>query len=179
MTPGPLFRIASVLALALVLGSCGLVGNKKRPPPCPKVFLPDETSRLVAFRDGPGRDLTDVKFTAEIMGFSGHCSYDDDNLLTVDLTVDFEVRRGTANTTNKAAFSYFVAIPKLYPSPRGKGVFPIEVPFEDKARRLVYRDEVTLELPLKLPYDGPEHEIYLGFQLTPEQLDYNRRAQRR
>ena len=39
-----------------------------------------------------------------------------------------------------------------------------------------YRDEqVTLSVPLDDVWAGPDYEIYLGFQLSVDQLDYNRR----
>ncbi len=38
------------------------------------------------------------------------------------------------------------------------------------------RDEqVTMSVPLNDVWTGPDYEIYLGFQLNAEQLEYNRR----
>ena len=41
--------------------------------------------------------------------------------------------------------------------------------------RLVYEDQpVVLSIPLKAGAIGPDFLVYVGFQLSPEELQYNR-----
>jgi hypothetical protein len=164
---------AGVFALAMTLTGCSILGSSKPPAPCPKVFLIDDTSRLTAFRPGPGRDITDVDFQAEISGYTGSCTYDRDKM-SVSLNAAFDVSRGPANATRKVAFQYFVAVPKVYPDPAGKRVFDVGFAFEANQSRARFGDEIEIDVPLKNPSEGPAYEIYLGFQLTAAELAYNR-----
>lgn len=69
-----------------------------------------------------------------------------------------------------------MAIPSYYPNPAGKQVFPLRFQFADPVTPvMVVRDApVTLTLP-RAPGESLEDEdIYLGLQLTPEQLQRNR-----
>jgi hypothetical protein len=166
-------RIAGALGLALSLWACG---SSPRDPPCPKIFLAQETSTLTKFRPG-GRDITDVQFEAELLGYSGGCKYDR-NKLTIELNVDMAVTRGPAGG-REAQFHYFVAVPKLYPDPRGKQDFDVAFQFPQNARRGQFRDEIVLEFPLANPSEGPSNEIYIGLQLTEAELEYNRKRRER
>jgi len=50
------------------------------------------------------------------------------------------------------------------------------MPFADNLNMARFRDaQVTLSVPLDDVWTGPNYEIYLGFQLSAEQLEYNRR----
>ncbi len=166
-------QIAAAALLPLALSGCGIFSAAKPPLPCPKVFLTENTSHLTRFRPGKGRDITDIAFQADMPGYTGSCSYDEKKL-TVDLNVAFDVRRGPADQTRKVAFQYFVAIPKLFPSPTGKRIFDVGFAFQPNQGRTRFNDEIEIDLPLAKQTDGPSYEIYLGFQLTPEELAYNR-----
>jgi hypothetical protein len=167
-------RPAGAILLALVLVGCG---RGDRPPPCPKVFLASEISTLTRFRPGSGRDLTDVAFQVELLGYSGACKYDK-NGLTVTLNVNFAVARGPAGG-REARFEYFVAIPKLYPSSAAKREFDVAYKFPENAARGDFKDEVEIAVPLANRTNGPSNEIYIGLQLSADELEYNRKQRER
>ncbi len=173
MRPRARLSAAVAPALALALSGCGLLSGNPPPIPCPKVFLTQNTSHLTRFRPGPGRDITDVDYQADISGYTGSCAYEKDKV-SVDLNIAFDVTRGPANKTRHAAFEYFVAIPKIYPSPAGKGVFDVEFDFSPDQTEARFGDEIEIDVPLKKMEEGPSYEIYVGFQLTPAELEYNR-----
>jgi hypothetical protein len=166
-------QIAGAFGLALGVCACG---SSSRDPPCPKIFLAQETSTLTKFRAG-GRDITDVQFEAELLGYSGGCKYDKAKL-TIELNVDMAVTRGPVGG-REARFEYFVAVPKLYPNPAGKQDFDVAFVFPQNARRGQFRDEIVLEFALADRNQGPSNEIYIGFQLTEAELDYNRKRRER
>jgi hypothetical protein len=169
-------RPAGAVLLALALSGCGMFGKSERPPPCPKVFLANEISTLTRFRPGGGRDLTDVAFQVDLTGYSGSCTYDK-NKLTVTLDVNFAVARGPAGGPT-ADFEYFVAIPKMYPADAAKRQFDVAFRFPPGAGRGQFQDEVEIDVPLSNRTTGPSNEIYIGLQLTPDELDYNRKQQK-
>ena len=44
-------------------------------PSCPKTQLLKDTDIITAYRSGLGRDITDIRYEAEINGFKGSCEY--------------------------------------------------------------------------------------------------------
>lgn len=165
--------VAALLPLALA--SCS-VFEKKEPPPCPPIFILGDASKLTKFRPGPGRDLTDVEYEAEIIGYKGGCAYDEKGA-KIDLQVTFSVQRGPGNTGNKADFTYFAAVPYYYPAPEAKAEFPVTVGFPDGTNYVKFTDEtVDMRIPVKDKEVIDKYEIYLGFQTTQEELNRNRKT---
>jgi hypothetical protein len=167
-------RAAGALVLALALAGCG---SSERLPPCPKVFLSSDISTLTRFRSGGGRDLTDVQFQAELLGYSGSCKYDK-NKVSITLDVGFGVSRGPA-AGPEARFEYFVAIPKLYPSRAAKQDFDVAYPFPQGQARGEFKDQVEIEIPFTDRSTVLSNEVYIGLQLTAEELEYNRKQRER
>ncbi|NKB22264.1 MAG: hypothetical protein GKS01_17395 [Alphaproteobacteria bacterium] len=126
------------------------------------------------FKPGPGRDITDVLGTIAIVDFKGECDYNKKRTkVRITLNVAFDVRRGPADRTKAMNFRYFVAIPKFHPAPQGKSVFPLQAKFRGNQTRLNLIDEIRLEIPMP-PYPKvDEYTVYMGIQLTPQQLKYN------
>ena len=168
-----------VTALGLVVGGCGLF-DKDIVYRCPAVFILEDAKDLTRFKPGPGRDITDILFEAEIVDFRGGCDYDeDDGEAEIELLVQVRVQRGPANKSRDIAFEYFVAIPKYQSQPEGKRILPVKGAFVENRTRLVYQDELQMTIPVKKPTDGAALEIILGFQLTPEELKFNRSRRQR
>lgn len=178
------FRLARLMAFALAaplaLSGCsnGLLQPKKAPPPCPPIYILADAAKVTKFRPGTGIDLTDVELEAEIVAFKGNCSYDDKGAI-VEIQVGFDVKRGPANASREAELTYFVAIPKFYPAPEAKAVFTVPVAFPpgmDQARTT--DNDVVMRIPVKDKDVINDYEIYLGFQMSPQELENNRRLKR-
>ena len=168
-----------VLALGVTLGVAGCGGDeKKRSLPCPKFLLLGHAADVTTFRAGPGRDVTDVEFRATISNFRGTCDHTKIGI-EAEFFVEIAVRRGPANISREASFEFFVAIPQFHPAPAGKKTFPVKVRFGEKQTRLFYRDEIAIEIPLGAGEVAGDYDVYLGFQLDAEQLEYNRRRRAR
>jgi hypothetical protein len=169
-------RLGAMLAVAAALAAAGLAGcaGKNPPRPCPPVLIPRDAGTLTKFRPGPGRDPTDVLYEAQIADFVGSCSFARSGAATVEVKVTLDIRRGPANSTGSADFVYFAAIPRYFPAEAGKRSFPVHVDFGDTPGRMVSQEEIRLTLPLKPTESTEEYEIYLGLQLTPEEIEYNK-----
>lgn len=172
----PATAAAALAGTALVLAGCGLFGSEPSQP-CPNVLILKEAGQLVRFAKGPGRDITDVEFQARINDFRGTCEYvkkDGDRSVLMSLFIAIDVERGPAIRERRASFEYFAAVPRFHPAPEGKRLFAVTVPFEGSQTRAFFTDELELKIPLKEGEFGPSYDVYLGFQLTPTELRFNR-----
>ena len=180
MTQRPVMRWARLaLAVGIAVGAAGCGGDEKAiAPPCPNFLLLGNAGNITKFRPGPGRDITDVEFRATIQNFRGSCAHTKTGV-EAEFFIDMSIERGPANTARAASLEYFVAIPKFHPKPAGKQTFPVRVTFGENQNQLIYRDEISIEIPLAKNEAAGDYDVYLGFQLSPEQLEFNRRRQAR
>ncbi len=168
-------RIAVALVAAsipLLLYACG-GEDRFAQRICPRVQVLEYADRLTEFVRGSGRDLTDVVLTGRLVNFDGECTVEDDRV-ELDLTVEFVLERGPANRSREGRFAYFVAIPEFHPAERGKRVFPVAMKFEGGANRVLYRDEIAIEIPVTGQRSAPDFNVFMGFQLDRDQLRFNR-----
>lgn len=182
---GAMLRFGAVVGLVLAVSACSTF--KKEDPSggqeCPQVKIDRNTAKLTVFRDGPGRDLTDVVYTAEIADYNGDCTFEktkDKQTVNMRMKVLFAITKGPAETSATNKLEYFVAIPSFYPSPAAKQVMPMEFKYPDGniSTMMVRDEEVRLTLPLK-DTKTKDMPVYVGFQLTQDQLNYNRRQNSR
>jgi|HigsolmetaAR203D_1030402.scaffolds.fasta_scaffold00476_23 hypothetical protein len=173
-------------ALPCAIGVAGLLGlaacgtddtawNPDDPQGCPSVRIVSDADRITQFRDGPGRDLTDVVARGVIADFSGECAYEG-NTVTVDLDLVIGAEKGPAAAAgDPARFVYFVAVADPELNILNKREFDTEIAFEGASSRAAVMEELVQVIPLERPVDGQYYQVLVGFQVSPEQLDYNRR----
>ena len=159
----------------LVLAACG---SKEPPPPCPRASVVGDLATITKFRDGPGRDVTDVRFEGEIYDVLVQCKYDR-RAVTVDLQVAVRGTRGPADTTRKTSFEYFVALADPQRNIVAKERFAVEFEFRDARTTLARVEELEPRIPVGSPQEAENYELLIGFQLTPEEIDWNERRKLR
>lgn len=159
----------------MLLASCA---PDRTVPPCPDVRVDSVTANITQFRAGPGRDVGDIAFQAEIVNYRGSCTQDlenDEGEAAVDMEIEFAMATGGAAPAGDIPLYYFVAIPQLFPDPAAKQIFEVRrksAGGASKADR--WTETVTLELPVTKARPAAGYDIYIGFQLTDEQLAFNR-----
>jgi hypothetical protein len=171
-----------VLALAGLLGGCGIFNRKdKAEAACPQGVIPADSAHVTQFRDGPGRDLTDVLTEGQIYDVLIQCKYDKKSV-TVDLQIGFIGSRGPADRSRNANFEYWVAIvdpdEKIVERTSSRVAFQ----FKDNESRLTQvKDDLEPYIPLTDLKVGPNYQIVVGFQLSADDLAWNReqRAKRK
>ena len=155
-------------------------GPKVVVPACPTVKLLRDADKVTAYRPGPGRDITDILYEAKLAGFSGECEYVGDggtfHEVVVSVRAKFDLVRGPADATRMAELKYFVAIPEFFPAPEGKRQFVRRVRFPTGRNNITINDDfVEIRIPLTKDRKGPGSRVYIGFHLTQDQLNLNRR----
>ena len=164
-------RRASLLALAAALLTAGSVTAQIREIPCPPIVVAPEVARLIGYRPGPGRGPTDMSYSASFQQPAARCGIRGNNLI-VAMRIGIDVRRGPANLNRRADFAYFAAITDATGRVIGKEIFPADVPFGDRPGiRLI--EELEQVIPMR-GADPSAYKLYLGFQLSREQLRRNR-----
>jgi hypothetical protein len=159
----------AALALLISVGAC------KTPPPlpCPQVIVLDDASRLTRFADGPGRDLLDVAFKAEMPEVFAACRKQKQGLeVTVAPTI--AVTRGAAAAPSPAEVPFFVSVLDPSGAILNKQQFGAAFDLSGNRSRVMRREDdppVTVLLPPGRNWE--DYRIYVGFQLTPEELQFN------
>jgi hypothetical protein len=174
-------RIAAALAvsgiLSLGLVACGGADNPGPPPPCPRIVTVSDAAHLTRFQ-GPGRDVKDVQFEAQIGELRSSCVYivEPDNKTRIETTLQVQTiaSRGPAMAAKSAQFQYFVAIAKIGAGPLARQAFDVEIGLEGNDVRAQSVDELTETIPLLSGENGDNYAIYVGLVLTPEELKFNR-----
>ena len=164
---------ALMSALIPLLAACGS-DRPKFAPPCPSVGIVGDAADLTVFR-GRGTDLTDMVVDGRITGLSGKCSAPDFEHLRTVISVNLDLARGPAMQGRTADVTYFVSIAKG-DQILDKRDYTLQVAFDRNGSRLrLTGDEIDLDIPTPGKVTGADYRILVGFQLTPDQLAFNRR----
>jgi hypothetical protein len=169
---------AAVFTALLALSGCKIF-VKDDPPPCPRVSVVEDASKLVRFT-GAGHDANTIAMSAEITKYRGTCFYDkDEKQMDVKISVGIDAFAGPAFPGGAQRIDYFVAIP-AFSGPEGKKIFPVKLDIPKDPKGMHIDDgEVSLTFPVKDIKKLEAYEIFVGFQLTPEELDFNRKHDHR
>lgn len=171
-------RCHPVVAAALlsVLGGCAFL-DEGSPNFCPSTAILDGPGELVRFASGSASGPGDVLFRTKMTSISGLCEVDDKGV-DMELNVGIEVVRGPANANSEAQFAYFVAILDGDKNVLSRTKFPMIAKFQRQETDLKFADAVTVTIPKKKDMSSKDYIVYLGFEMTPEELAYNRKRQR-
>lgn len=165
----PFFTLLAVVLLAGILSACG--GNKRNTPPCPRVGILGDAQKATQYRDGPGRDLTDVTFQTELLDYNGTCKFEDKQAtVVISFILQIGAARGPAASGTEALVPYFVALVDTQQNVISRERFVARIPFKDAQRRVVVGDEFEQVLPLN-GRRTTEFEILVGLELPADQLD--------
>ena len=162
-------------ATLLALSGCK-VFVKEEPPPCPRVSILADAAKLVQFRPGPGRDITDIAYKVQVVNYAGSCFYEkESHVMTVNLQVGFDAERGAALADDRQEIQYFISVPTFFPQPDAKEIFPLTLQFSKHAAGLHVTDQdAKISIPVKSIKELERYEVFIGLQLDEAQLDYNR-----
>lgn len=175
---------AALAAAAGMLASCQSVSNVLDSPepnigPCPSALSLYDAHRLVEL-DGEEIDYESVGFTAEILGVRSFCSYYGERPILANLEIDMGFGRGPAARGNAHTYEYFVAVTRRDMAVIHKETFPVRVEFEAGEDRVYLTEEIeAISIPrAEEGTSGVNFEIIVGYELTPEQIAFNRSGQR-
>jgi hypothetical protein len=168
---------------ALLISSCSSSGDSGPKLFCPQVSVPTEASSLTKYGPGKGRDLTDVDFDAEIVDIRSGCVYDTDDAgnqtIVVGVVPIIGATRGPTNLNREAEIPYFVAI--IDSGTReilNKEIFGLKAEFPGNRTRVTISPTdppISLDIPISGTRTALDYQIFVGFQLSPDELKHNLR----
>jgi len=178
-----LATLALAFSVMTVLSACSssigqVFDTQQNVGPCPSSASIYEASRIVEFK---GEDLTydNITYTGEIVGVRLYCRYVNDDPLLAEIELDFAFGKGPLADEQRHTYQYFIAATRRNSRVLEKQSFSIEADFKDGpvvgirefvGRIVIPRADETIS--------GANFEILVGFDLTPEQLEFNRAGKR-
>ena len=164
---------ALLLVLACGLTACGSSGPQFAPA-CPQTGILGDAADLTSFRS-TGTDLTDMVVDGRITGLSGKCTAIDADHLSTVISVNMDVSRGPAMQGRDADVTYFVSVSRG-DTILDKRDYTIHVAFDRNGSKMrLTGDQIEMTLPTPGKVTGADYRILVGFQLTPQELAFNRR----
>lgn len=158
-----------------------MTGHDVRPNvgPCPLMGVLYDTARVVQFSQATQR-YANITYTGEMDGVRGLCRYVDTNPIVMSLDIDMEFGRGPAATSDTQHYRYWVAVSRRGRNPLAKQYYDVDVRFprgQNVVTHTEHIDRITIPRA-NAEISGENFEILTGFDLTPEQLQFNRDGRR-
>jgi hypothetical protein len=146
--------------------------------PCPVAGVLYDANRVVEVK-GPERH-ENVGFTGAVEGVRGFCRYIGTNPITMEIEMDFAFGRGPKAEGMSHSYPVFVTVTRRDKSVLAKQKFDINVTFPE-GKDIVRQTESVPGIVIPRANEtvsGSNFEVITGFDLTPEQLAYNRSGTR-
>jgi hypothetical protein len=162
-------------AFALAVSTLsGCSSEKQAEIGCPKVVQAAGADTIALFRPG-GHTVNDVMVGGKILGVDAKCVREKVGV-AVNAEIEFYAQRASLDIKD-ATFPYFVALVDPNQHVLTEEGFQFPFPFlPGESYRHLPPEKVTVHLPLKNQADGGAYTVVVGFQLTPDQLAFNRTA---
>ena len=178
LRPGVLL---GALAAALALTACASDAEKKNTPnvgPCPPAHVLGDAARLVQF-NGP-EAYANVGFTGEVRQVRSSCRYVGNDPIEMKLEIDLAFGRGPAAQGDSFTYNYWVAVTRRDVAVLAKKPYSIKVNFPKGAQRMAVTETVQQIIIPRANADtsGANFEVLAGFDLTKEQIEFNREGKR-
>ncbi len=172
--------VFAALMAALLLAGCapGTLLPKQTNIPCPGIMVLGDAERLTQFKEGEGRDLIDVRYEATISNLTLQCFFKEGRVEVI-AGFDLVATRGPAAGGQVGEFPFFVAVTGPDDAIMAKEVFSSRLEFGPNRRRAGVVEQIDEIIPLAEGQKAEDFEVLIGFQLAPDQLDYNRRRRGR
>jgi hypothetical protein len=167
-----LARAAALLPIAGALTGCSLFESQYADVKCPTVGIIGELSAVSRF-DGHGTGFPNLAYRASLGDLKTECKVNDEGAhMTITIATLAEI--GPVATSRSAEFPYFIAITDPDDKILTKRVFSNAIDFKGSQARAGARDVDTETIPMPEPADAPKYHVIIGFQLTEEELAFNR-----
>ncbi len=165
-------RIAAVFALFALSGCSWLPFSSPPTPvaPCPSAVILRPLANTAVFGPAPERRPENVAYYGLLSEVDRTCDYAGD-AVRMGLDVVIVGQRGPAAKGDAVDLNYFVAVTGPDRSPLAKNSFAVHIAFDPNQMRAGVTDHIDEVIPLA-GRKGTDLNVVLGFQQTPEVVDF-------
>ena len=174
MTHRFLRRAIVPAALALGLAGCFSSTESTGKLVCPTPVIAPDLDAAATLRDG-GDGPADIRYGIKFVAVKTNCRTQKIGL-TAETRLAFVAARSD-QTVSHGEFAYFVAVADAQRNILNKKQYTVSFDFVPRQKQLQISDQVAVSLPLRDLSDGGKYIIIVGLQLSPEQLEFNRKQQ--
>ena len=173
-------RIAALVAAGLLAACSNSVtdafDSRQNVGPCPPAGSIYESARVVELSGG--EQYSNITYTGEITGVEMFCRYAGTDPIDAELELTFAFGKGPAGTASAHTYPFFVAVTRRNGAVLAKQSYTVDARFDGGAI-----DGRTERIALTIPradetISGANFEVLVGFELTDEQLAFNRAGKR-
>ncbi|MGK9236383.1 hypothetical protein KXS07_31670 [Inquilinus limosus] len=171
-------RLRSGGSVLLLLGLAACGGDNAAQQAglrCPQIVIPQDAAVYDLVRNN-STNPKDVLVEARITNTRGDCTYGD-NAVTMNVNVEFTAWRGPAAWLEKdVPVQYFVAVTDAQDRILNKANFDVKIPVPrlQVTPRETIQEPLEQVIPVSSPAEGGSYKVMIGFQLTPQQLEFNK-----
>ncbi len=167
----------------IVLASCSSrigesLNTTPNAGPCPSTGSLYNASRIVVM-EGDQQLYSNIAYTGEIVDVRMFCRYVEDNPVRAELEIDFAFGQGDKGVSNTNDYTYWVAVTRRNGKVLAKERFAVQADFSDGS--VTGASELIQELiipRLDSSVSAANFEVIVGFELTEEQLEFNKQGRR-
>ncbi|MEQ3745344.1 MAG: hypothetical protein ABNH53_03815 [Henriciella sp.] len=179
-------RISALLAATAMLAACnsgsGLrdaFDSRQNAGACPPAGSVYTASRVVELSDPESPTFNNISYTGEIVDVRLFCRYASDEPVRAEIEVDFAFGKGPQATSNTHDYTYWVAVTRRSGKVLNKERFTVRADFgngdvigasELVQRIVIPRADTTIS--------AANFEVLVGFELTEDQVEFNKNGQR-
>jgi hypothetical protein len=147
--------------------------------PCPFVRVLYDAARYVELKDNR-EQVAAVGYTGEIQSLSSVCQYKNSEPIRVQMEVLFALGRGPQAEGASKTYRYWVAVTDRNRDVINKTYFNLPVSFPAGQDRVLYTDVLKgISIPrASAKVSGANFEVLVGFDVTPDMVDFNRDGKR-
>lgn len=174
-----------VLTALLLLSACGsnstlrdTFDTRQNAGACPPAGSVYNASRIVKF-DSETKVFGNIEYSGEIVDVRLSCRYAGTDPVRVQLDLDFAFGKGPKATSNSHAYTYWVAVVRRSGKVLNKEYFTVNADFRNEKVSATTESLNQILIPRSdESVSAANFEILVGFDLTEDQLTYNKEGRR-
>jgi len=165
----------AALAGLLLLAGC----NTQRISLCPGAAILADTANEAVLRPGAPADLSGIAYSASVTDVSTDCVFDRQQGMTLSsLDIDFRATRAPSADPASYTLSYFVTVNSAE-RVLSKKLYQVKFDFAPGAAVATAEESPDrVQVDLERGHLPNDYQVLVGFQLTPDQLAFNRKMGR-
>ena len=178
-------RIISLLTATAMLAACSTgspladtFDSRVNAGACPPAGSIYNASRIVELSD-ESQVFTNIEYTGEIVDVRLFCRYAESNPVRAEVEIDFAFGKGPLGTETTHDYTYWIAVARRSGKVLNKERFVVRADFSDGP--VTGASELVQKIIIPRADDSvsaANFEVLIGFELTDEQLQFNKEGRR-